>query len=494
MSDPNGIINTIAGNGTPGFSGDGGPASLARLNFPRDVAVGPDGSIYIVDAYNYRVRRIGTDGIITTVAGNGVNPGASDGDGGPATAAKMNPWRVHVAPDGGIFIAESYTPHIRYVGTGGIITTLAGTGIQGYGGDGGLATRATFGSPVDVALAPDGSLWMTDRPNHRVRRIAAVSPGVSVSDITIASEDGAELYVFSGGGRHLRTRDTLTGSIRYQFGYDVTGRLITITDGSGNVATIARDGNGNPTSILAPGGQQTTLTVDANGYLASVANPMNEVVQLGSTAQGLLLSLTDPKGGLYSFTYDAFGLLTKDQDPAGGVKTLSRVEDTTGHTVTLTTALGRTSTYQVEHLATGAIRRTNSDLNGAHTIVLTNTDGTQTITQPDGMVITSTLGPDPRFGMQSPLVVNRVRTLPGLDRDDDGRAFGHVVEPGRSAEPADAQRKRDDQRPHVHARLRRRDPNADLAPAPRDARSSRCSMRRGAPCSRRRHRASRRSR
>ena len=149
----------------------------------------------------------------------------------------------------------------------------------------------------------------------------------------------------------------------------------------------------------APRGQRTTLTVDANGYLATVTNPANERVQLSYSAEGLLLTQTDPNGGLYRYSYDALGRLIKDEDPAGGAKTLARVDNPTGHTVTLTTALGRTSTYQAELLPTGALRHINSDLNGAITEVVRNPDGTRSVTYPDGAHITSTLGPDPRFGI-----------------------------------------------------------------------------------------------
>ena len=158
---PDGIITTVAGNGNAGYGGDGGPASSASLNCQYGVAVGPDGSIYIADSSNNRIRRVGPDGIITTVAGNG-NAGYS-GDGGPATSASLtDPDGVAVGPDGSIYIADSGNNRIRRVGPDGIITTVAGNGNSGYSGDGGPATSASLATPDGVAVGPDGSIYIAD--------------------------------------------------------------------------------------------------------------------------------------------------------------------------------------------------------------------------------------------------------------------------------------------------------------------------------------------
>src|SRR5262249_20621834 len=135
----NAVITTVAGNGDYGFEGDGGPAAAARLSEPRGVAVGPDGGLFIADTFNHRVRRVGPDGVITTVAGNDT-PGFS-GDGGPATAAQLSePRGVAVGPDGSLFIADLGNRRVRRVGADGVITTMAGNGTPGFNGDGGPAT------------------------------------------------------------------------------------------------------------------------------------------------------------------------------------------------------------------------------------------------------------------------------------------------------------------------------------------------------------------
>ena len=131
-----GTITTVAGNGTAGFSGDGGPATAAQLDTPNGVAATPDGGLLIADSNSHRVRRVAADGTITTVAGTGV-PGFS-GDNGPATAAQLNfPDSVAVLPDGGFLIADNDNNRVRRVAADGTISTVAGIGTAGAGGDGG---------------------------------------------------------------------------------------------------------------------------------------------------------------------------------------------------------------------------------------------------------------------------------------------------------------------------------------------------------------------
>ncbi|HEX6909936.1 MAG TPA: carboxypeptidase regulatory-like domain-containing protein, partial [Longimicrobium sp.] len=164
-----GIITTVAGNGFFGFSGDGGPATQARISDIYDVALGPDGALYIADFSNHRIRRVGPDGIITTVAGNGVN--GWTGDGGPATQAAIGyPWGLAVGPDCSIYIASDWNV-IRKVSPDGTITTIAGNGTWGYSGDGGPATLAQINYPDGVALGPDGSVYIEDIFNGAIRRV-----------------------------------------------------------------------------------------------------------------------------------------------------------------------------------------------------------------------------------------------------------------------------------------------------------------------------------
>jgi YD repeat-containing protein len=287
-----GIITTVAGTGTEGYGGDGGPATEALLYAPRSMAIGPDGSLFIADSNNFRIRRVGTDGIITTVAGTGAS--GYSGEGGPATAAMLNwPSCVAVGPDGSLFIADSGSgstdwthDRIRRVGPDGIITTIAGTGASGFGGDGGLPTAAGLYDPRGLALAPDGSLYIADRGNLRIRRVAPSV--VASSEVSIASANGAEVFVFtSSGGRHIKTLDSLAGASRYELGYDAGGYLTSVTDSAGNVTTIERTG-ATATAIVAPFGQHTVLSVNPDGWLTGLTDPAGLTRVMDYSADGLL--------------------------------------------------------------------------------------------------------------------------------------------------------------------------------------------------------------
>ena len=166
-----GFILTVAGTGSPGFGGDNGPPTSAQLNDPAGVAVAADGSFLIADTGNNRVRRIAPAANITTVAGGGA---ATPGDGGAATdAALQAPARVAPLADGGFLIAQSSAHRVRRVQPAGTITTVAGTGIAGFSGDGGPATAAQVNSPFGVAVTPEGDYLIADTLNHRVRHVDA---------------------------------------------------------------------------------------------------------------------------------------------------------------------------------------------------------------------------------------------------------------------------------------------------------------------------------
>lgn len=409
-----GIVSTIAGLvGSTGYSGDGGPARAAALFNPSGVAVTRDGNVFIADSVNRRVRRVSPAGIITTFAGNGVD--GALGDGGLATAAQLaQPGSLVVADDGTVYIAQS-DGRIRSVAPDGVITTFAGSS-SGYRGDQGPATGSTLDSVGGMALSPDGALYFSDRVNHRVRRIAKLYPSFDTTDVLLASEDGREIYIFDARYRHLRTLDALTGAIRYEFQYGSDGYLSAISDGSGNVTDIERL-DGAPVAIIAPGGQRTELALDDDGWLSGVTNPAGEAHTMTYSASGLMQTFTDPNGAVHTFTYDGAGHLIEDADPIEGSTTLVRTTQENGHTVTTTTALGRTRVYRLERLPTGAIRRTTIAPSGATSVRTLNSDGSEQTVAADGTITTVTYGPDPRWGMLSPVAKSTVvRTPAGRQR------------------------------------------------------------------------------
>jgi sugar lactone lactonase YvrE len=164
------VITTIVGDGRAFFSGDGSFASKASITTPQGLSIDKTGNIYISDSKNSKIRKVNTSGIIITIAGWGA-PGMS-GDGGPATAAKINiPSGIVLDKSGNIIFSDSYNHRIRKIDTAGIITTIAGTGLSGYTSDDTLAIHSRLNTPCGLALDDDGNLYIADRMNHRIRKV-----------------------------------------------------------------------------------------------------------------------------------------------------------------------------------------------------------------------------------------------------------------------------------------------------------------------------------
>jgi streptogramin lyase len=181
-----GVVRTVAGVGRAGSAGDGGPADRAELNAPLDVAVADDGTFYIAEDAGNRIRRVDPSGVISTVAGNGTKGFA--GDGGPATAAQLaGPTGVHLGADGSLYISDYGNWRVRRVDPSGVITTIAGTGEKGFAGDGGPAVDALLNGPSTVVTGADGSVYIADDHNHRVRR---VDPAGVISTVAGNGEAG----------------------------------------------------------------------------------------------------------------------------------------------------------------------------------------------------------------------------------------------------------------------------------------------------------------
>jgi sugar lactone lactonase YvrE len=165
-----GIITTVAGSGTQGYSGDDGPATSAQLGYPQGVALDAAGNLFIADSANGRVRKVSPSGIIITVAGN--NAPGSSGDGAPATSAQVSPAGVVVDRAGNLFISDPFNARVRMVSSRGIITTVAGNGTRGISGDGGPATSAQLYAPQGVAVDEAGNLFIADSGNGRLRKVS----------------------------------------------------------------------------------------------------------------------------------------------------------------------------------------------------------------------------------------------------------------------------------------------------------------------------------
>ena len=265
-----GIIHTFAGNGTAGFSGDGGPGTSAQLNLPYGVAVDSAGNVLVSELNNGRVRRVNTSGIISTVAGSATRGFA--GDGGPATSAQMvSPYRVAIDEAGNILIADGSNQRVRKVTTAGIISTVAGNGTAGFSGDGGLATNAQLNAPYGVTLDANGNLLIADLNNNRVRIVSAASGVIR----TIAGTGTGGTGGTGGPATSAQLRnpsDTLMDPTGNVFIADSTNFRIEKISPAGVISTLAGSGTSgfsgdNGAAIAAQFNRPMSLARDATGNL-----------------------------------------------------------------------------------------------------------------------------------------------------------------------------------------------------------------------------------
>ena len=382
---PNGIITTIAGTGERGFSGDGGPAAGAQLRNPQKIALGPDGSLYIADSGNNRIRRVGPDGIITTVAGTGAQ--GFIGDEGPATqAALFSPQGIAVGPDGSLYIADSLNNRIRWVGPDGTITTVAGQEPTGVLGDGGPAILANLSGPRGVALGPDGSLYIADQLNGRIRRVGpdGIITTVAGTGSSLSSGDGGpatEAGVFGaadvavGADGSLYIAETFGHRIR-RVGPD--GIITTVAgtgaeDFSGDEVPATKAQIGKPNGI-AVGPDDTAYITDTPGgrIVDGVLLPPNARIRRlvsplpassGSAFQvasedGLQVYAFDSTGRhlatlhalsgapLYHFEYDVDGRLAVIRDGDDNITRIDR--DGAGDPIAIEGPFGQRTTLRVD--------------------------------------------------------------------------------------------------------------------------------------------------
>ncbi|HUA36851.1 MAG TPA: hypothetical protein VMA35_00470 [Candidatus Sulfopaludibacter sp.] len=199
----NGFLTVVVGGGPGGFSGDGGPAIYASIYYPFDVVFDTSGNLFIADTENSRVREVNTNGIITTVAGNGVWAYTGDeGDGGPATNASFYlPTSVALDDSGNLFIVDGDRNRIRMVNTNGIITTVAGTGYAGYFGDGGPATNALLYTPTGVVVDTSGNLFISDGNNCCIRKVTNTQgPSLALNNVSPANAGNYQAVVTDSSG------------------------------------------------------------------------------------------------------------------------------------------------------------------------------------------------------------------------------------------------------------------------------------------------------
>jgi RHS repeat-associated protein len=403
-----GVIQTVLGNGRSGSSGDGGPGTKAQIVDPLGLAIGPDGSLYVADFHDARVRRLSTDGIVSTAAGTGT--AGDSGDGAAATAAQLNaPHTIDVGPDGSIYIADEGNHRVRKVTPDGVIHALAGGGTQ-RAAEFVPAEDAKFNAPRVVLLEHDGRLLIADYSDDLVYRLVPFLPSPDPNGYTIAAANGAEYYAFDDAGRHLKTVDAVTGQTRFTFGYDGSGRLSTVTDSNGQKTTIDRDDGGRAEKITSPDGMLTTLGYASNGWLSSVSNAAGEKQSYDLNDDGLLASESDGAGRTHLFEFDDVGRLSKDTSPSGSFQALSRSKDHLS--VTRTTARGLAYVYGERTLDDGQQESTLTVPDGRRATT-TATPGHDMTTHLDGTKTEVVYSADPRFGLAAKYPTSTTLTTPG---------------------------------------------------------------------------------
>ena len=315
-----GDITTVAGTGAPGSLGDNGPAISAQLNYPFHLSVDGSGNLYIADFSNHRVRRVDKiTGIITTIAGTGT--AGSLGDNGPAISAQLNtPLGVLADGSGNLYIADFSNHRVRKVDASGNITTVAGTGVSGFSGDGGSATSAQLAAPSSMFLDGSGNLFITDESNHRVRRVDKITGIITTvagtgatayngdnrpattANLTYPRDifvDGSgNLFITEVHGHRVRRVDKITGLIT-----TVAGTGTTAYNGDNRLATTANlfhpqavfvDGTGNV--FITEWGSHRVRRVDkATGIITTVAGTGTSG-SLGDNGPATSAQLSGPLG------------------------------------------------------------------------------------------------------------------------------------------------------------------------------------------------------
>ena len=295
--DTRGVISTLAGSGTQGDGGDGGPASEARLAYPSGVAVDRVGNVYIADSWNHRIRKVGTGGTISSLSGTGER--GDSGDGGPASDALIAyPAAVATGPDGSVytvaFVPENGNRRVRRIDAAGTISAFAGTGIAGYGGDGGPSDLAQLAYPLGVAVDGAGNAYIADVLNARVR---VVRPGLQLSVPLGASGERTRLVVTDGGVLTLAGSPVLDGS--------------RVTAGNGNSYALTADPDrvvaatylAQSQSVRLPGGE-VTVARDEDGTWRIAGDPVVHGHRHLQGGKEYVLELVDGSWGLAEYVIE----------------------------------------------------------------------------------------------------------------------------------------------------------------------------------------------
>jgi YD repeat-containing protein len=373
--DKEGVLQQFAGGGNPMTVvdlGDGGPANQTVLGSVFGIALARDGSLYIGDVNNHRLRKVAPSGVITTVAGTG--DAGSAGNGGPALAIAMSPYRVAVAPDGTAYFVEFQEHRVWRLTCDGMVQPVAGTGVAGFSGDGGAALSAELQNVLDVDVGPDGSLYILDDATSaaRVRRVGpdgiintVAGSGLFPPTSLHVGEEATKADLFNVRGIGVGPDGTLyIASFQNQriLSVEPDGKLRVIAGSGAEIGVVGFGGDGGPAlaAKVAPG----DVAIGADGKLV-IADSTNDRIRVvkdvfpGFSGSSLLVPSADGSelyaftgegrhlstrhsllgSTLYSFGYDAEGRLTKVTDVDGLVTTIDH--DSSGNPTQITAPFGQ---------------------------------------------------------------------------------------------------------------------------------------------------------
>lgn len=477
-----GVTSRVTAQVTATCPADGALVSAVTIPKPQAIAVARDGSYAVYSSTCFRIYVVGTDGRISTVAGAamtsagvtctnyasaspidsrskpmpavldmaydragnlivasdchqllrvspagrmtaiaGTSVGGFSGDGGPATGARIfKPWGLALDDEGGVYFADSYNQRVRYVGSDGVISTVAGNGAStAMAIEGRAATSAALGSTRYLARRPDGALMVRPGNTTAASHLHTLTTGLPLATTgagraTVMAPTGREYFEFDGNGRHLVTYDAASRTAKLTFAYTADGQLASVVDASGNRVTIGRDAAGNVTSVTGPNGRVTAIALDANGWIDRITAPSGATTTLATSSDGLLASFVDPVGVSKRYSFDTAGRLTAVTGASTGNATFSRTATSTGHVVTETRG-AYTSTTEIAVASDGTRTVRRAGPTGASTTAITSADGkTTTTSRADGATVTTVAQDDPVLGKSHPILASMsVRTPAG---------------------------------------------------------------------------------
>jgi len=424
---PEGTAYRIAGNALGSGQLDGSPALLSEIDATH-LAVAENGDIYFSERFQDQVWKI-SGGVLERAVGTGSCSGDWMAEGPALSTELCDPGNLAIGPDGTLFIASAfqcqwpgcglntYTQRI-YAYDGARIEIIAGGFNVGLYTEGGFALGNQIGNrDGDLHVTEDGALlYETETGTEDIFLIQSPLTGLiglGVTDIPFPSRDGRYIYLFDRQGRHLRTNDTFLQRDIVTFAYDGNGQLASLTDVYGRSTTVDRNSSGAITGIIGPDGHRTDLTA-TSGELSELTDPAGNTHQFTyDPTIGAMDSHTDPRGNASTYTYDPVGRLVQATNRGGGTITLERNALGIDEFEVVETRRGTEVTrYRLERDGTSLVK-TVTDPTGATRVVVRRADGTTEGAFPDGTTAVYRERPDPRFGLPASRVFESTIETPG---------------------------------------------------------------------------------